>query len=75
MHELKQLVDHCLEELPVVAQEAGVLTHHIPAQDGEREGRGVSSCVGATGRAGNGQALNAAQLQQQPAELKNECKL
>jgi hypothetical protein len=31
VHELKQLVDHCLQKLPVVAQEAGVLTHHIPA--------------------------------------------
>ena len=34
VHELKQLVDHCLQELPVVAQEAGVLAHHIPAAAG-----------------------------------------
>jgi hypothetical protein len=31
VHELKQLVDHRLEELPVLAQELGVLAHHIPA--------------------------------------------
>jgi hypothetical protein len=31
VHELKQLVDHCLEELPVLAQELGVLAHNIPA--------------------------------------------
>ena len=31
MHELKQLVHHCLQELPVVAQESGILAHNIPA--------------------------------------------
>ena len=31
MHELKQLVHHCLQELPVVAQEPGILAHNIPA--------------------------------------------
>lgn len=31
MHELKQLVHHSLEKLPVVAQEPGILTHNIPA--------------------------------------------
>jgi hypothetical protein len=31
MHEFKQLVDNCLEELPVLAQELGVLAHNIPA--------------------------------------------
>ena len=33
MHELKQLVHNCLQELPVVAQESGILTHHIPANE------------------------------------------
>lgn len=32
MHELEQLVDDRLEELPVVPQEARVLPHNIPAQ-------------------------------------------
>lgn len=30
VHELKELVDHRLEKLPVVAQKAGVLPHNIP---------------------------------------------
>lgn len=30
MHELEQLVDHGLEELPVGTQEFGVLSHHVP---------------------------------------------
>jgi hypothetical protein len=30
VHELEQLVDHRLEELPVRAQELGVLAHHVP---------------------------------------------
>lgn len=30
MHELKQLVHDCLQKLPVIAQEAWVLAHHIP---------------------------------------------
>ena len=30
VHELNQLVHHRLQELPVVAQEARVLAHHIP---------------------------------------------
>ena len=29
MHELKQLVDHSLEEFPVCSKEAWVLSHHI----------------------------------------------
>jgi hypothetical protein len=32
VHEFKQLVDNRLQKLPVSAQEAGVLTNHIPAQ-------------------------------------------
>jgi hypothetical protein len=32
MHELEQLVDDRLEELPVIPQEAWVLAHNIPAQ-------------------------------------------
>jgi hypothetical protein len=32
VHELEQLVDDRLEELPVVPQEARVLPHNIPAQ-------------------------------------------
>ena len=31
MHELKQLVDHSLQKLPVIAQKAWVLPDHIPA--------------------------------------------
>jgi hypothetical protein len=31
MHELEQLVDHCLQELPVGAKELGVLANNIPA--------------------------------------------
>lgn len=31
MHELKQLIHDCLQELPVVAEESGILAHHIPA--------------------------------------------
>ena len=31
VHELEQLVDHRLQELPVVAQEPRVLPHHVPA--------------------------------------------
>lgn len=31
VHELKQLVHHRLQKLPVVAQEAGVLPHDVPA--------------------------------------------
>ncbi len=31
VHELEELVDDRLQELPVVAQEARVLPHHIPA--------------------------------------------
>ena len=31
MHELKQLVDHSLQELPVIPQEAWILPDHIPA--------------------------------------------
>lgn len=31
MHELKQLVDHGLEELPVGTQELGVLADNVPA--------------------------------------------
>lgn len=37
VHELKQLVHHCLEELPVLAQELGVLAHHIPAGQGVQQ--------------------------------------
>lgn len=33
VHELKQLVDHCLEELPMLTQELGVLPHNIPARN------------------------------------------
>lgn len=29
MHELKELVDHGLEELPVCSEEARVLAHHV----------------------------------------------
>lgn len=32
MHELKELVHNSLQELPVIAQEAGILPHHIPAE-------------------------------------------
>lgn len=31
MHELEQLVDNCLQKLPVVAQESRILADHIPA--------------------------------------------
>jgi hypothetical protein len=37
MHELKQLVHHSLEELPVLAQELGVLTNHIPGGQGAQQ--------------------------------------
>eukprot|EP00983_Pelagomonas_calceolata_P077380 1153835-Pelagomonas_calceolata.AAC.2 len=35
MHELKQLVDHRLQELPVGPQKLGVLAHHIPTKGRE----------------------------------------
>ena len=31
MHELEELVHHSLQELPMVAQKAWILAHHIPA--------------------------------------------
>ena len=36
VHELEQLVDHRLEEFPVVAQEPRVLAHHVPAMGGRK---------------------------------------
>lgn len=32
VHELKELVDHCFEELPMIPQEPGILTNHVPAE-------------------------------------------
>ena len=34
VHELKQLIDHCLQEFPVIPQKSRILSHHIPAEDG-----------------------------------------
>lgn len=31
MHKLKELVDHCFEELPVCTQELGILPYYVPA--------------------------------------------
>jgi hypothetical protein len=46
VHELKQLVDNCLEKLPVLAQELGVLAHNVPAA-GQRKcaGPGMSASI------------------------------
>jgi hypothetical protein len=46
VHELKQLVDDGLEELPVLPQELGVLAHHVPAGGRRGQARVCSACMG-----------------------------
>ncbi len=45
MHELKELVHHGLQELPMVAQEAWILAHHIPAGKGSAMSKGLTNCM------------------------------
>ena len=45
MHELEELVDHGLQELPMVAQKAWILTHHIPAAKKATLSGGLTNCM------------------------------
>lgn len=45
MHELEELVHHGLQELPMVAQKAWILSHHIPAAKKATLSEGSTNCM------------------------------
>ena len=45
MHELEELVHHGLQELPMVAQKAWILPHHVPAAKKATLSKGLTNCM------------------------------